>query len=128
MLAVAAVLVAAVTAVQLRAEIDYERAQSELFAGGAANGSAGIDVERVRDRLERARSVRPGTTATIAQAFLEQNAGRRAEAEALARQATRREPDNADTWHALLSTARDAGERESARRMMLSLDPLRGDR
>jgi hypothetical protein len=64
----------------------------------------------------------------VAQAFLEKSAGRDDEAEALARQATRREPENVATWQALLSTSRDAEERARAQQELLMLDPLHGQR
>jgi len=128
-LATAAVLVAAATAVQLRAELDYEHGQERLFEVISQEGSAAgaaDEIERARDQLERARPVRPGTTALVALAFLEKNAGRPAEAEALARKATAREPENFATWHALLSTSRDPEERARAEQELVRLDPLRG--
>lgn len=127
----AAVLLAAGTAVELRAELDYQKGQeifvSDVLPGDSATDAA-RDIERARDRLERASDFRPGTTALIARAFLEKSAGRDAEAEALARDATGREPENVATWHALLATARDPNERERAEREILRLDPLRGER
>src|SRR5687767_15371581 len=88
----AAVLLAAGTALELRAELDYQAGQ-ELFAEVSQQGfgSSSDDAERARDRLERARSYRPGTTALIAQVFLEKYAGDATEAEMLARKATRSE-------------------------------------
>ena len=126
-LAAVAVLLVAATALQLRAERDYEHGR-ELFAEVSEEGFApGVAerAERARDRLERARSLRPGVTALVAQAFLEKNAGRAAEAEALARRATEREPENTTAWHALLSTSRDADERARAEQELRRLDPLR---
>ena len=129
-LATAAVLVAAATAVQLKAELDYKHGQERLFEAVSQEGSAAAvadEIESARDQLERARTFRPGTTALVALAFLEKSAGRPAEAEALARKATAREPENIATWHALLSTTRDPDERARAEEELLRLDPLRGD-
>ena len=130
-LAVAAVLLAAAIGLQLRAERDYQEGQELFFARVSAGGpaaDAADDIARARERLERASELRPGTTAMVAQAFLEKTAGRAAEAEALARRATRREPENVATWHALLSTSRDPAERARAREELLRLDPYRGER
>jgi hypothetical protein len=129
-LATVAVALAAVTALELRAELDYHHGQ-ELFSEVSQKGfaaDAADDIERSRDSLERASDMRPGTTALVAQAFLEKSAGRPEEAEALARQATRREPENVATWHALLSTSRDADERARAQQELVLLDPLHGER
>ena len=129
-LAIVAVALAAVTALELRAELDYQHGQ-ELFSEVSQKGFAADeadDIGRARDNLERASDLRPGTTALVAQAFLEKSAGRPAKAEALARQATRREPENVATWQALLSTSRDADERARAQQELLVLDPLNGER
>ena len=129
-LATVAIALAAATALELRAELDYHHGQ-DLFSDVSQNGFAADeadDIERARDSLERASDLRPGTNALVAQAFLERNVGRPAEAAALARQATRREPENVATWQALLSTSRDADERARAQRELLLLDPLHGQR
>ena len=129
-LAIVAVALAAVTALELRAELDYQHGQ-KLFADVSQKGfaaNAEDDVEHARDSLERASDLRPGTTALVAQAFLEKSAGNPEGAEALARQATRREPENVATWQALLSTSRDADERARAQQELLELDPLHGER
>jgi predicted Zn-dependent protease len=126
-LAIVAVALAAVTALELRAELDYQHGQ-KLFSDVSQKGFAADDVEHARDSLERASDLRPGTTALVAQAFLEKSAGNPEGAEALARQATRREPENVATWQALLSTSRDADERARAQQELLELDPLHGER
>ena len=129
-LAVVAVALAAVTALELRAELDYQRGQalfSEVSQDGFA-GDAADDIDRARDSLDRASDLRPGTTALVAHAFLEKNAGRPEEAAALAREATDREPDNVATWQALLSTSTDPAERARAQQELLALDPLQGQR
>lgn len=130
LLAATAVLLAVATGLELRAEFDYQDGQ-DLFAAVSEEGLASVapeDIERARDRLERASDLRPGTTALVAQVFLERSAGRPAEAEALARRAVGRESENVATWQALFATTRDAEEREQAERELLRLDPLRGER
>jgi hypothetical protein len=129
-LAIAAVMLVAVTALELRAELDYQHGQ-DLFSEVSEDGfaaDAADDIQRARDSLEWASDFRPGTTALVAHAFLEKNAGRPEEAEALARQATSREPENVATWQALLATSRDPAERARAQRELLLLDPLHGQR
>jgi hypothetical protein len=131
LLASAAVLLAAVTAVELRAELDYQKGQELLIAEVAdrvTTADEAANLERARDRLERASSYRPGTTALVARVFLERHAGDLAEAEALARKATEREPDNIATWHAVLATSRDADERARATDEIRRLDPYRAER
>lgn len=115
-------------ALDLRAEHDYEEAREFLFTSaadetGAADGSD--ETARIRDRLQRANSLRPGTAGILLEAFLERRAGRVATAEALVRKATRREPENVVVWQALLTISPDADERERARREVRRLDPAR---
>jgi len=127
LLASAAVLLAAITAIELRAELDYQDGQA-LFAEVSDGGVTAGDIESARDSLDRASSFRPGTTALVAQVFLEKSAGNLAEAEALARRATEREPDNLATWQALFATSRDADERAHAAQELRELDPYRRER
>ncbi len=125
----AAVLLAAVTALELRAELDYQAGQ-EVFGDVSEQGfrASPDDFERARNHLERANSFRPGTTALVALVFLEKNAGDAADAEALARTATEREPGNAAAWQSLLATSRDADERAHAAQELRRLDPYRYER
>jgi hypothetical protein len=129
-LATAAVALVAVTALELRAELDYQHGQ-DLFSEVSQQGFAADatdEIERARDSLDRASDLRPGTNALVAQAFLEKSAGHPEVAAALARQATHREPENVATWQALLSTSRDADERARSQQELLLLDPLHGQR
>jgi Flp pilus assembly protein TadD len=67
----------------------------------------------------------PGTEALLGGALVELRAGRAADGERLARQATQREPRNWEAWRALAATLQgrdDAASRQAAQRAR-SLNP-----
>ncbi|HYH58116.1 MAG TPA: hypothetical protein VD790_02685 [Thermoleophilaceae bacterium] len=125
-LAVASLAVAAAMAVELRAERDYQATDDFVLedAGTPFAAAAADEVEETRDRLERAQSVRPGTTAMLLHVALEIRARDEAAAYALARRATGREPENAAAWKALATVSPDEAERRLAQDRVQALDPL----
>jgi Flp pilus assembly protein TadD len=81
---------------------------------------------RVLDDLRAGQRLHPGTDALLTRALVELRAGHAAEAERLARRATRREPRNWDAWTALAASLQgrdDAASRAAARRAH-GLNPL----
>lgn len=126
MLAGVALALAAVTGVELRAERDYQQSRAVGFLDPAKVSAD--EVERARERLERARSVRPGTTVMLLETLIETKYGEPADAVASARAAVEREPENFATWHGLLAVSEDAEEQSRARRELERLDPLRAER
>ncbi len=124
----AALCVTGLLAAELYAQTRLDRGRDAAFLAG----QTALPPDRrqsVLDDLEAAGSLRPGTDALVARAYVQLRAGAPGEAAGLARRAVEREPDNHVTWTALAATLRDtdpAGARraiERARRLKPPVEP-----
>jgi hypothetical protein len=82
-----------------------------------------LDVEQARERLGEARKLSPDHGPTIKEGQLLDAAGRKAEADSIARSVTVQEPDNLQAWYLAWVAAPDAESRRAAMRTMRSLNP-----
>jgi hypothetical protein len=84
------------------------------------------EVRRGRDLLERARRLRADKGPVLTEVQLLLRARRRAEAAAVAREATDAEPESFEAWLLALSAAPDRPSWLRARRQVLRLNPWAG--
>jgi hypothetical protein len=121
-----ALLIVAALAFQLMTQKDLAAAREAAFLAGEKPLPAG-QRERVLDDLRSVSDRQPGTEALVTESLVWLRADELGRAEAAARRATEREPDNAAAWLALaaaLQASRAPGVAR-ARDRALELDPLR---
>ncbi len=116
-LAALAVVVAAFLGARLLDHDRCENARKEIFTETLGGPAA------PRDAVDRIRESCRGTTALVSVAGALHGQGRDAEAAVIAREATGREPDNANAWRALALTAQAPAEARAAARRLAELDP-----
>jgi hypothetical protein len=116
-----AVVVAAFLGARLHDHDRCEDARTEVFAFGLGRGG---DLDAA---IERIRQSCRGTAGLVGAAAALARTDRRAEALALAREATEREPESAEAWRTLARVARGhaPAEARAAERRLAELDPLR---
>jgi Tfp pilus assembly protein PilF len=123
-LAIAALAVAVFLALELHSEHRLQRGKAAAFAAG----QHALPPDRragVLDDLRAGQRLHPGTDALLARALVELRAGNAADAERLARTATKREPRNWEAWRALAATlqGRDDAASRAASQRARSLNP-----
>lgn len=106
----------ALLSVALSGERHLEAARGVLRSTGTG-GLPPAEAERALSELKRARERSPGTAALRIAVGVEFARGRTAAAAALAREATREEPEGFEGW-ALLATTLRAGDPDASRRAL----------
>ncbi|HEX8119878.1 MAG TPA: tetratricopeptide repeat protein [Solirubrobacteraceae bacterium] len=117
-LAAVAVVVAAFFGARLHDHDRCEDARRTIFSGvlGGATADAGA-IDTIRESCR-------GTSALVSVAGALHAQGADEQAERLAREATKDEPDNAAAWRALAQTAQAPAEARAAEERLTELDPL----
>jgi Flp pilus assembly protein TadD len=116
----AVVLVAVAAIVFLGAGLTAARAEDDLFDAGFHSPGAAA-AKRLEKTAGRAT---PGVRRLLLLGRVEQRAGDEAGAAALAREAIRREPENAEAWLLLSRTARGDEARRAAARLRQLVPPV----
>jgi Flp pilus assembly protein TadD len=117
----AVVLVAVAALAFLGAGLTAARAEDDLFDAGFREQP---DVAAAKALEQTAGRATPGVRRLLLLGRVEQRAGDRAGAVALAREAVRREPENAEAWLLLSRTAQGDEARRAAERLRELVPPV----
>ena len=116
--AAACVVVAAFLGARLHDDDRCEDARRAVYVAVTGGGEAPVDaVGRIRESCR-------GTAGLVSVAGVLHSQGRDAQAAPFAREAARREPDNAAAWKALAATSQSPDEARAAQARADELDPL----